>query len=99
MPSNIIYKTTYSPMSQVKSANHESLTALSRAAVAVASNLSLDKVLRQIVESARELANARYAALGVPDSSGTLARFVHSGMEADVVATIPHLPEGLGLLG
>lgn len=86
-------------MSQVKPANHESLTALSRAAVAVASNLSLDKVLRQIVESARELANARYAALGVPDSSGTLARFVHSGMEADVVATIPHLPEGRGLLG
>lgn len=86
-------------MSQVKSANHESLAALSRAAVAVASNLSLDKVLRQIVESARELANARYAALGVPDSSGMLARFVHSGMEADVVATIPHLPEGRGLLG
>lgn len=86
-------------MTQVKSTNHESLTALSRAAVAVASNLSLDKVLRQIVESARELANARYAALGVPDGSGALARFIHSGMESDVVATIPHLPEGRGLLG
>lgn len=86
-------------MTQAKSTNHESLTALSRAAVAVASNLSLDKVLRQIVESARELANARYAALGVPDTSGTLARFVHSGMGADAVATIPHLPEGRGLLG
>lgn len=86
-------------MTQVKSANHESLTALSRAAVAVASNLSLDKVLRQIVESARELANARYAALGVPDGSGSLSRFVHSGMDSDVVATIPHLPEGRGLLG
>lgn len=86
-------------MTQAKSTNHESLTALSRAAVAVASNLSLDKVLRQIVESARELANARFAALGVPDGSGTLARFVHSGMQSDVVATIPHLPEGRGLLG
>lgn len=86
-------------MTRVKSTNHDPLAALSRAAVAVASNLSLDKVLRQIVESARELANARYAALGVPDSSGNMARFIHGGMDADVVATIPHLPEGRGLLG
>lgn len=86
-------------MTLVKSTNHESLAALSRAAVAVSSNLSLDKVLRQIVESARELANARFAALGVPDSSGNLAQFIHSGMEAEVVAAIPHLPEGRGLLG
>lgn len=86
-------------MANQKSETYESLAALNRAAVAVASNLSLEKVLRQIVESARELANARYAALGVPDGAGRLARFIHSGMEAEVVSTIPHLPEGRGLLG
>lgn len=78
---------------------NEALAALNRAAVAVASNLSLEKVLRQIVESARELAHARYVALGIPDGMGGLARFIHSGIEADVVATIPHLPRGRGLLG
>jgi signal transduction histidine kinase len=80
-------------------ANDDALAALNRAAVAVASNLSLDKVLRQIVESARELAGARYAALGIPDGSGGLMRFIHSGMPSEDVARIPHLPEGKGLLG
>jgi len=86
-------------MTKAATTSHDALAALNRAAVAVASNLSLEKVLRQIVESARELSNARYAALGVPDGDGNLARFIHSGMESNVVASIPHLPEGRGLLG
>jgi len=76
-----------------------SLAALNKAALAVAGNLSLDKVLRQIVESARELADARYAALGIPDGKGGLAKFIHSGLASERVAKIPHEPEGLGLLG
>lgn len=86
-------------MANSKMGTGDALAALNRAAVAVASNLALEKVLRQIVESARELANARYAALGVPDGQGRLARFIHSGMPSEIVATIPHLPEGRGLLG
>ena len=77
----------------------EALAALNQAALAVASNLSLDKTLHEIVESARKLAGARYAALGVPDGSGRLIRFIHSGMAPDVTASIDHLPQGLGLLG
>lgn len=76
-----------------------SLAALHQAALAVAGNLSLDKVLRQIVESARELADARFAALGVPDGKGGLAKFIHSGLKPDQVSQIPHEPEGHGLLG
>ncbi|MDX1687218.1 MAG: GAF domain-containing sensor histidine kinase [Candidatus Promineifilaceae bacterium] len=72
---------------------------MNKAALAVAGNLSLDKVLRQIVESARELANARYAALGIPDGKGGLAKFIHSGLPSEQVAQIPHEPEGHGLLG
>ena len=76
-----------------------SLAALNKAALAVAGNLSLDKVLRQIVESARELAGARYAALGIPDGRGGLAKFIHSGLPSEQVAQISHEPEGHGLLG
>jgi signal transduction histidine kinase len=77
----------------------DALAALNQAALAVAGNLSLDKTLHEIVEAARQLVGARYAALGVPDGSGRLARFIHVGMAPDVTASIDHLPHGLGLLG
>ncbi|HEX6386957.1 MAG TPA: GAF domain-containing sensor histidine kinase [Anaerolineae bacterium] len=75
------------------------LAALNDAAGAIASELALDKVLQQIVDSVRELAGAEYAALGVPGQDGYLETFVHSGMPAEQVVQIPHLPKGLGLLG
>ncbi len=75
------------------------LAALSRATRAIASELSLDKVLQQIVDSARELLGARYAALGVSDVDGTLETFVQCGITAEEVTLMPHLPKGLGLLG
>lgn len=77
----------------------QTLIALHEAALAIARDLSLDNVLQHIVEAARRLAGARYAALGVPDTDGRLETFVHSGIAATVVATIPHYPQGLGLLG
>jgi signal transduction histidine kinase len=76
-----------------------SLASLHKAALAVASNLSLDRVLHQIVESARDLVGAKYAALGIPDSQGRMGKFIHSGMPPEEVERIAHLPEGLGLLG
>ena len=75
------------------------LKALNQAAMAIAGELALDKVLKQIVESARELAGAQYAALGVSGANGTMETFIHSGMSSDEVARLPHLPQGLGLLG
>ena len=75
------------------------LEALNQAAMAIAGELALDNVLKQIVESARELAGARYAALGVSSADGIMETFVHSGMSADDVGRLPHLPKGLGLLG
>lgn len=74
------------------------LRGLLRAYLAVARADDLDVVLRHIVEAARELVNARYAALGVV-AGGRLVRFLHTGMPAEVVAAIGHLPEGKGLLG
>lgn len=75
------------------------LRALLRANAAVADDLSLPVVLRRIVDAARELVDARYAALGVVGSDGTLVEFVHSGMDDATVEEIGDLPRGLGLLG
>ena len=75
------------------------LRTLLRAIEAITSELGLDVVLRHIVESACELAGARYGALGVIASDGSLEQFIHVGMADEVVAQIGHLPEGKGLLG
>lgn len=78
---------------------YRQITALSNATVAISGELSLEKVLQQIVDSARELIGARYAALGIPNVDGYLDAFIVSGMTSDDAALIPHPPHGLGLLG
>ncbi|MFQ5398614.1 MAG: GAF domain-containing protein [Anaerolineae bacterium] len=75
------------------------LAALNNASMAIAGELVLDKVLQQIVNSARELVGAEYAALGVPSREGTLESFVYSGINREDAARIPRLPQGQGLLG
>jgi GAF domain-containing protein len=65
----------------------------------VIGDLALPAVLRHIVDAARNLVGARYAALGVIGADGRLAEFVHAGMPDDEVAAIGPLPEGKGLLG
>jgi signal transduction histidine kinase len=80
-------------------ASLQALEALNKAALAIASEVSLEKVLQQITDSVRELAGAKYAALGVPDADGKMARFFTSGMTPEEIARIPHRPRGLGLLG
>ena len=70
------------------------------AVVAVASDLSLPDVLRRIVESACELAGARYGALGILDPSGTaLSDFITVGIDDDLRARTGALPCGRGVLG
>jgi signal transduction histidine kinase len=73
--------------------------AMSDAVLAIARERSVDTVLQRIVHSARELVNARYAALGVPDGQGNFARFITSGMSQEEVAAMGPLPRTHGLLG
>jgi len=80
-----------------RSAN--TLNALSRAAAAIVSGLSLPRTLQTITDIARELVGARYAALGVPNDDGTLRAFITSGMDPDTISRMGHEPRGLGLLG
>ncbi len=75
------------------------LRGLLRANAAVAADLSLPVVLRRIVDAARDLLGARYAALGVIGRDGLLEQFVHAGMGGDLVAEIGELPSGQGILG
>lgn len=65
----------------------------------VVSELTLSAVLRRIVEAARDVAGARFAALGVLGPDGRLEEFVHAGMDEATVARIGGLPTGEGLLG
>lgn len=72
---------------------------LHRASLSLYTDLSLDGTLRRIVQAARELTQARYAALGVPDGKGGLAMFITEGLTEEEIARIPHPPVGLGLIG
>ncbi len=56
-------------------------------------------VLERIVEVARELLGARYAAIGVIGPDGLLEQFIHLGMDAETVAAIGDPPKGKGVLG
>jgi signal transduction histidine kinase len=75
------------------------LRAVSDAVLAVASQLSVEEVLQQLVHRARELADARYAALGIPDGEGGFSRFLVSGMSDELIAALGPLPRTHGMLG
>jgi len=64
------------------------------------SDLDVDVVLERVLEAARELTGARYAALGVLDRSRRqLDRFVTAGVDEQTRAEIGALPGGKGVLG
>jgi signal transduction histidine kinase len=70
------------------------------AGISLTSELSLDALLQRLVEAAAELANAKYAALGVVDPSGkVLERFVTTGIDDATRAAIGDEPVGRGVLG
>ncbi len=75
------------------------LKAVSDAVLAVAADMSVEEVLQRLVESARELAHARYAALGVPDGEGGFSQFLTSGMSDQLRASLGPLPRQHGVLG
>ncbi len=66
----------------------------------VLAELDLDVVLERVLDSARELTGARYAALGVLDESrGELSQFITRGIDPATHAAIGALPRGRGVLG
>ena len=58
-----------------------------------------DAVLKEIVDGARSLTDARYGAVGVFDGSGHIGEFITSGITPEQRRLLGSLPKGLGLLG
>ncbi|HUK45291.1 MAG TPA: GAF domain-containing sensor histidine kinase [Gaiellaceae bacterium] len=68
--------------------------------IALSSELSLETLLRRLVETAVEITGAGYGALGVIDRLGTsLEQFITVGVDDGVKATIGDPPRGRGILG
>jgi two-component system, NarL family, sensor histidine kinase DevS len=80
------------------SKTRDRLQGLLDAVVAVGAGLELAGTLQRIVETAVELVDARYGALGVLGDEG-LSEFVYVGVDPPTRAKMGHLPEGKGLLG
>jgi signal transduction histidine kinase len=72
---------------------------LSDVVLALASEHEVEPVLQRLVHSARELAGARYAALGIPDGDGAFSCFLTSGMSEELIEAMGPLPRTHGMLG
>lgn len=77
----------------------EKLIALHEASLELVKNVTLEHLLERIVAVACEQAEARYAALGVLDDQGRLAKFITVGMTEKQIQRLPHPPVGKGLIG
>ena len=77
------------------------LQALLQAVVSIGSHLELPFVLRSVAETAAELADAQYAALGVvdPSAESRLSEFITVGIDDATRQAIGDLPHGRGMLG
>ncbi len=78
---------------------NEELLALHAAGLAISAELSLDSVLRKVVDEARRLVGARYGAVSVVDRQGRIEQFVTSGISQHDRAAIGAPPVGRGVLG
>ncbi len=83
----------------VAAAERTAFRALSDVVLAIASEHEVAPVLQRLVHSARELAGARYAALGIPDGEGAFASFITSGMSDELIESMGPLPRTQGMLG
>jgi signal transduction histidine kinase len=80
-------------------ADSTAFRALSDVVLAIAAEHEVEPVLQRLVDSARELAGAKYAALGIPDGEGAFASFITSGMSDELIEAMGPLPRTHGMLG
>ncbi|GAA2000637.1 GAF domain-containing sensor histidine kinase [Catenulispora subtropica] len=89
-----------SRLDQVKAARGR-VQQLLQGVLAVSGGLDLDQVLHTIIETATDLVEARYGALGVigGERGDRLERFVTVGLGQEEIDAIGPYPTGMGLLG
>ena len=82
-------------------ASRDRIQQLLQGVLAVSGGLDLDQVLATVIETATELVDARYGALGVTgeDHADRLERFVTVGLSPQEIAEIGPYPTRQGLLG
>ena len=86
--------------SRFEFAGARQLLRLLDAVMAIGSEQTLADALRRITETAADLVEANYAALGVLDETGSrLSEFVTVGIDEETTARIGARPEGHGILG
>lgn len=76
------------------------LEAVNVAALAISAELSPARVLQELVERARQVANAHFAALGIgTDPTRSFEPWVFSGIDELTARHIGHFPRPVGMLG
>ncbi|MFP5362715.1 MAG: GAF domain-containing protein [Thermoleophilia bacterium] len=76
------------------------MSSLLQVARSLLSDMDLEAVLARVLQAARDLTGARYAALGVLDESrSALERFITAGVDDAMIEQIGALPTGRGVLG
>jgi two-component system, NarL family, sensor histidine kinase DevS len=84
----------------LEAASAGSLRRLVETGLALSAELTLETLLRRIIETAVDLTGATYGALGVVDQQGTaLEQFITVGVDDATRAMIGDLPRGRGILG
>ena len=78
---------------QQEEALRERLSSLSGAILRISASLDVETVLREVVESARELTDARYGVIATVDEAGLPQEFVISGVSADEAQGLAAWPE------
>jgi two-component system, NarL family, sensor histidine kinase DevS len=87
-------------MTSLDGLDEHRLARLIEAGRGLLSELDLEAVLDQLLQTAADLTGARYVALGVLDEGRReLARFLTRGIDEDTHRIIGDLPRGRGLLG
>ncbi len=81
-----------------ESLDGRALRALDEAVLTIAAERRFEPVLEKLVAAARDLAGARYAAVGIPDAEGGFAHFITSGMSQRQLDALGELPRQHGLL-
>jgi signal transduction histidine kinase len=94
----VIFRYVDEMQERLKRQNQE-LLALHGAGLDVTADLSLEVVLRKVVEQARSLVGAKYGAVSVVDQDNRIVSFITSGISTEERATIGPPPVGHGLLG
>src|SRR4051812_49499811 len=88
------------PLDAIADLEPERLRRLIDVGRSLVQELQVDQVLDRLLDVAREVTGARYAALGILDAERReLAQFLTRGVDPDTHRAIGDLPRGRGILG